>query len=284
MFDLIFSQTVITLVTLFVEREWNRVSLSCLSLWLSPLGQWWVLSRAMYLGTIPFTKDGRVLNLKWRIILALPQWLAASITVQKWNAWRHVHVTVHATPSISDQMIAPVSSFGHQRCVCLTTLQAVLYWWGSIGAREYLHGILSHRLSESCNGWNHMMLDRDGTFLQPLRSKGKSPVCCMRGLMCLGLLSSRVGNSLLCWWMANRWHALKHFRFWHTYGQTITRGSTLQLAMRFQLPPSLVDIGETEHRFMLLMYITMLLGNQAFTTQPLKWCMSEVSKYLPWVC
>ena len=153
-----------TLVTLFLEIEWNRLAQPYLALWLSHRWLWWLLSWAMYLGTriIPFTKEKCVFSLKWRIIPALRQWLAASIAVRKWNAWRHVLVTVHATHSNSGQQIAVASYWRHQWCVCLTALQAVLHQWGSVGATKHLHGKLSHRLSESCNGWNHALLDLNG--------------------------------------------------------------------------------------------------------------------------
>ena len=74
---------------------------------------------------------------------------------------------------------------------------------------------------------------------------------------------------------------MKHFRFWRLSDQTITRGSTFHPAMRFQLPPSLVDIGVTDHHFMWSMYGTILFGNQAFTAQSLEGYMLKVNKYWP---
>ena len=195
-----------TLVTLFLEIEWNRLAQPYLALWLSHCWLWWLLSWAMYLGTriIQFTKEKCVFSLKWRIILALQQWLAASIAVRKWNAWRHVHVTVHATHSISGQQIAVASYWSdvyvlqrykryyigeaqwvqqntsmesyHTDSAKVAMDETTRCWISTVHSRNFYE----HKASRSCAAWGELCawvcLVSRGRFLT-LTMNGKLVIC-----------------------------------------------------------------------------------------------------------
>ena len=51
--------------------------------------------------------------------------------------------------------------------------------------------------------------------------------------------------------MAVIWYARKQYSFWHMHSHPTNCGSTLRVGMKFQRLPSLVDIHETKHLFML---------------------------------